>query len=115
MSCELTYTSQYLIVNWKQNSTLAHYTQYKPSELSDCVKALHRLCSVGSGTNLPAIREKYSQHKVIGPGPKFLQLTALLIVLMGSSPFPSSVQICCKEAVSTTNPYWILSGCDMLD
>ncbi|CAD6238870.1 unnamed protein product [Miscanthus lutarioriparius] len=45
------------------NSTLAHYTQYKPSELSDCVKVLHRLCSVGSGSNLPAIREKYSQHK----------------------------------------------------
>ncbi|KAF7035992.1 hypothetical protein CFC21_046757 [Triticum aestivum] len=45
------------------NSTLAHYTQYKPSELCDCVKALHRLFSVGPGSNLPAIREKYSQHK----------------------------------------------------
>nr|AAC50013.1 type A-like cyclin [Zea mays] len=45
------------------NSTLAHYTQYKPSELSECVKALHRLSSVGPGSNLPAIREKYSQHK----------------------------------------------------
>ncbi|KAL5222759.1 hypothetical protein ABZP36_027472 [Zizania latifolia] len=45
------------------NSTLAHYTQYKTSELSDCVKALHRLFSVGPGSNLPAIREKYSQHK----------------------------------------------------
>ncbi|KAF8643709.1 hypothetical protein HU200_009046 [Digitaria exilis] len=45
------------------NSTLAHYTQYKPSELSNCVKALHRLFSVGPGSNLPAIREKYSQHK----------------------------------------------------
>ncbi|XP_051223945.1 cyclin-A1-2 [Lolium perenne] len=45
------------------NSTLAHYTQYKPSELCDCVKALHRLYSVGPGSNLPAIREKYSQHK----------------------------------------------------
>ncbi|XP_002454880.1 cyclin-A1-3 [Sorghum bicolor] len=45
------------------NSTLSHYTQYKPSELSDCVKALHRLFSVGPGSNLPAIREKYSQHK----------------------------------------------------
>ncbi|GJN38230.1 hypothetical protein PR202_gb27253 [Eleusine coracana subsp. coracana] len=46
-----------------ENSTLAHYTQYKPSELCDCVKALHRLFSVGPGSNLPAIREKYSQHK----------------------------------------------------
>jgi len=45
------------------NSTLAHCTQYKPSELCDCVKALHRLFSVGPGSNLPAIREKYSQHK----------------------------------------------------
>lgn len=45
------------------NSTLAHYTQYKASELCDCVKALHRLFSVGPGSNLPAIREKYSQHK----------------------------------------------------
>ncbi|TVU23029.1 hypothetical protein EJB05_32758 [Eragrostis curvula] len=45
------------------NSTLAHYTQYKPSELCDCVKALHRLFSVGPGSNLPSIREKYSQHK----------------------------------------------------
>ncbi|KAL6850178.1 hypothetical protein ACP4OV_020805 [Aristida adscensionis] len=45
------------------NSTLAHYTQYKPSQLIDCVKALHRLFSVGTGSNLPAIREKYSQHK----------------------------------------------------
>ncbi|KAF0917538.1 hypothetical protein E2562_020915 [Oryza meyeriana var. granulata] len=45
------------------NFTLAHYTQYKSSELSDCVKALHRLFSVGPGSNLPAIREKYSQHK----------------------------------------------------
>lgn len=66
MNClhELTYTSHY---RWKQNSTLAHYTQYKPSELSNCVKALHRLFSVGPGSNLPAIREKYSQHKVIEP------------------------------------------------
>uniref|UniRef100_A0A0D9UYN5 Uncharacterized protein n=1 Tax=Leersia perrieri TaxID=77586 RepID=A0A0D9UYN5_9ORYZ len=45
------------------SSTLVHYTQYKSSELSDCVKALHRLYSVGPGSNLPAIREKYSQHK----------------------------------------------------
>uniref|UniRef100_A0A0D9Y5P6 Uncharacterized protein n=1 Tax=Oryza glumipatula TaxID=40148 RepID=A0A0D9Y5P6_9ORYZ len=47
------------------NSTLAHYTQYKSSELSDCVKALHRLFSVGPGSNLPAIREKYTQHKIL--------------------------------------------------
>ncbi|CAL9767641.1 unnamed protein product [Musa acuminata subsp. burmannicoides] len=45
------------------NATLDHYTLYKPSDLSDCVKALHRLFCTSSGNNLPAIREKYSQHK----------------------------------------------------
>ena len=66
MTClhELTCTTH---CHWKQNSTLACYTQYKPSELCDCVKALHRLFSVGPGSNLPAIREKYSQHKVTEP------------------------------------------------
>ncbi|XP_062204240.1 cyclin-A1-1-like [Phragmites australis] len=44
------------------NSTLAQFTQYKPSELCDCVKTLHRLFSVGPGGNLTAIRGKYSQH-----------------------------------------------------
>ncbi|XP_020589936.1 cyclin-A1-4 [Phalaenopsis equestris] len=45
------------------NATLTHYTQYKPSQLCDCVKSLHRLCCSSSNSNLPAIREKYSQHK----------------------------------------------------
>ncbi|XP_003566081.1 cyclin-A1-1-like [Brachypodium distachyon] len=45
------------------NSTLAHYTQYKASELCDCVKELQRLFCVAPGSKLPAIREKYSQHK----------------------------------------------------
>ncbi|URD89320.1 Cyclin, N-terminal domain [Musa troglodytarum] len=45
------------------NATLDHYTLYKPSDISDCVKALHRLFCTSSGNNLPAIREKYSQHK----------------------------------------------------
>ncbi|XP_072998464.1 cyclin-A1-4-like isoform X3 [Typha latifolia] len=45
------------------NATLGHYTLYKPSELCDCVKALHRLFCSGPGSNLPSIREKYSQHK----------------------------------------------------
>ncbi|GMP46841.1 hypothetical protein CsSME_00014845 [Camellia sinensis var. sinensis] len=43
--------------------TLRHYTLYKPSDLRDCVKAIHRLvCNIHS-SSLPAIREKYSQHK----------------------------------------------------
>ncbi|KAM1224984.1 hypothetical protein ACFX2G_044758 [Malus domestica] len=45
------------------NSTLRHYTLYQASDLSDCVKALHHLCCNGCGSNLPAVREKYSQHK----------------------------------------------------
>ncbi|KAJ8450309.1 hypothetical protein Cgig2_004766 [Carnegiea gigantea] len=45
------------------NSTLRHYTLYEPSDLHDCVKALHDLCLNSQGSSLPAIREKYSQHK----------------------------------------------------
>ncbi|XP_022772336.1 cyclin-A1-4-like isoform X2 [Durio zibethinus] len=45
------------------DSILGHYTLYRPSDLGDCVKALHHLCRNGGCANLPAIREKYSQHK----------------------------------------------------
>ncbi|CAI0395693.1 unnamed protein product [Linum tenue] len=45
------------------NSTLQHYTLYQPSDLQDCVKDLHRLCTSTYDSTLPAIREKYSQHK----------------------------------------------------
>ncbi|KAK7385150.1 hypothetical protein VNO78_30862 [Psophocarpus tetragonolobus] len=45
------------------NSTLQHYTLYQPSDLCACVKDLHRLCCSSHDSNLPAIREKYSQHK----------------------------------------------------
>ncbi|XP_052736289.1 cyclin-A1-1 isoform X3 [Vigna angularis] len=45
------------------NSILQHYTQYWPSDLCACVKDLHRLCCSSVTSNLPAIREKYSQHK----------------------------------------------------
>ncbi|KAL3014515.1 hypothetical protein AAZX31_06G111100 [Glycine max] len=44
-------------------STLQHYTLYKPSDLCVCVRDLHRLCCNSPNSNLPAIREKYSQHK----------------------------------------------------
>lgn len=47
-----------------QNSTLQHYTLYKPSNLFECVKDLHKLCCNNNNSTLPAIREKYSQHKV---------------------------------------------------
>ncbi|KAI4337848.1 hypothetical protein L6164_016217 [Bauhinia variegata] len=45
------------------DSTLKHYTHYQPSDLYSCVKDLHRLCCNSHSSNLPAIREKYSQHK----------------------------------------------------
>lgn len=45
------------------NSTLKHYTLYEPSDLHDCVKALHQLCLSSHSSGLPAIKEKYSQHK----------------------------------------------------
>ncbi|GKU98476.1 hypothetical protein SLEP1_g11480 [Rubroshorea leprosula] len=45
------------------NSTLLHYTLYTPSDLIDCVKDLHGLCCNSLNSTLPAIREKYSQHK----------------------------------------------------
>ncbi|XP_010500134.1 PREDICTED: cyclin-A1-1-like [Camelina sativa] len=45
------------------NPTLQHYTQYKALELRGCVKDLQRLCITAHGSTLPAVREKYSQHK----------------------------------------------------
>ncbi|KAB1221017.1 Cyclin-A1-1 [Morella rubra] len=45
------------------NSTLQHYTLYQPSDLCNCVEDLHRLCFDSISSSLPAIREKYSQHK----------------------------------------------------
>ncbi|XP_020273009.1 cyclin-A1-3-like isoform X1 [Asparagus officinalis] len=44
------------------NATLHHYTLYQPSELCECVKALHNLYCYSPGNNLSSIREKYSQH-----------------------------------------------------
>ncbi|XP_057446774.1 cyclin-A1-4-like [Lotus japonicus] len=45
------------------SSTLQHYTLYQPSDLCVCVKELHRLFCNSPNSNLPAIKEKYSQHK----------------------------------------------------
>ncbi|GKA09221.1 cyclin-A1-4 isoform X2 [Tanacetum coccineum] len=47
---------------------LARYVQSPsqkpwPSDLSECVKALHALVCECPNSSLPAIREKYSQHK----------------------------------------------------
>lgn len=45
------------------NSTLQHYSGYKASELKECVKAVHELQCNMKNCTLPAIREKYRQHK----------------------------------------------------
>jgi cyclin A len=45
------------------DSTLQHYTGYKASELKECVMALHELQCNTKKCTLPAIREKYCQHK----------------------------------------------------
>ncbi|KAL6511998.1 Cyclin-A1-1 [Orobanche gracilis] len=45
------------------NSTLHHYTLYQPYDLRNCVLALHGLCCNNNNSTLPAVREKYSQHK----------------------------------------------------
>ncbi|XP_019416267.1 PREDICTED: cyclin-A1-4-like isoform X3 [Lupinus angustifolius] len=44
------------------NSTLRYYTGYQAPELQECVMVLHWVCCNGYHA-LPAIREKYSQHK----------------------------------------------------
>ncbi|CAG7875806.1 unnamed protein product [Brassica rapa] len=45
------------------NSTLQLYTQYGAMELRGCVKDLQRFCSNAHVSTLPAVRDKYSQHK----------------------------------------------------
>ncbi|XP_052116370.1 cyclin-A1-4 isoform X2 [Arachis duranensis] len=45
------------------NATLKHYTQYQPSNLCSCVRDLRLFCCNNPNSNLPAITEKYSQHK----------------------------------------------------
>ncbi|RLM99740.1 cyclin-A1-3-like [Panicum miliaceum] len=45
------------------NRALALYARYKPSELCESVKALCHLFSTAPLNNLPAVREKYGQHK----------------------------------------------------
>ncbi|KAH9691300.1 Cyclin-A1-1 [Citrus sinensis] len=67
IAASATFLANFILYPLKKpwNSTLGHYTFYQPSDLCDCVKALHRLFCDGGLSNLSAIREKYSQHKVI--------------------------------------------------
>lgn len=46
------------------DATLQHYTGYKASDLEQCVKVIHDLQKNTKNCALPAIREKYRQHKV---------------------------------------------------
>eukprot|EP00897_Mesotaenium_endlicherianum_P010121 jgi/Mesen1/9137/ME000058S08628 len=46
--------------------TLQHYTGYKPTDLQECVLALHALQLNAKGCTLPATREKYRQPKFKG-------------------------------------------------
>ncbi|KAF2291359.1 hypothetical protein GH714_023207 [Hevea brasiliensis] len=77
------------------NSTLQHYTLYKPSDLCDCVKDLLRLCCNSNNSTLPAIREKYSQHKyvssfsLIGLGSVESTLSAKILILIFLYDIPS--------------------------
>eukprot|EP00249_Psilotum_nudum_P011730 c23349_g1_i2 orf=384-1925(+) len=45
------------------DATIQHYTGYRPSELKECVQAIHDLQCNTKHCTLPAIREKYRQHK----------------------------------------------------
>uniref|UniRef100_A0A5B7AJ50 Putative cyclin-A1-1-like n=1 Tax=Davidia involucrata TaxID=16924 RepID=A0A5B7AJ50_DAVIN len=65
IAASATFLAKFILVPSERpwTSTLRHYTLYKSSDLCDCVKALHRLCCNSHNSNLPAIREKYSQHK----------------------------------------------------
>lgn len=47
------------------DATLVHYTGYRVSELEKCVRAIHELQVNTKNCTLPAIRDKYRQHKVL--------------------------------------------------
>lgn len=88
---------------WKQNATLQHYTLYQPSDLGECVKDLHRLCCDNQNSSLPAIREKYSQHKVnkdlslILHNPYLIMPNWHFLLLI-------SVQVCSQDVLPINNP-----------
>ncbi|XP_057973703.1 cyclin-A1-4-like isoform X2 [Malania oleifera] len=65
IAASATFLAKFILLPSKKpwNSSLVHYTLYQPSDLCDCVNALHRLYCNNHGSSLPAIREKYSQHK----------------------------------------------------
>ncbi|THG19816.1 hypothetical protein TEA_018570 [Camellia sinensis var. sinensis] len=46
------------------NLALENYSGYRPSELQECVLAIHDLQLSGRGISFEAVRDKYMQHKV---------------------------------------------------
>ncbi|KAL9331055.1 hypothetical protein ACSQ67_000665 [Phaseolus vulgaris] len=78
IAASATFLARFILFPSKKpwNSILQHYAQYRPSDLCACVKDLHRLCCSSSDTsNLPAIREKYSQHKYKCVAKKYIPLS----------------------------------------
>lgn len=105
---------------WLQNSTLQHYTLYQPSDLIECVKDLHRLCCNSQSSSLPAIREKYSLHKVIyntefhGICVKFC-LILWFKVLMFDCLHLTLVQMCCQEVLPSIDTSRLLPQPRLID
>lgn len=60
-SCVL--VSQWTLRRTPWGPTLAHYAGYQAPELRDCCTALVELFAGAKRATLPAVREKYSQHK----------------------------------------------------
>ncbi|KAG6588699.1 Cyclin-A3-1, partial [Cucurbita argyrosperma subsp. sororia] len=65
LSCYLAELSLFTIQPDKHPWCLAlqHYSGYRPSELKECILAIHRLQLNRKGSSLQAIRTKYKQHK----------------------------------------------------
>ena len=57
--CSYTFPSSAL-----QNRKLEQWTEYKASDLKDCVRAIHDLQSQRRAASLVAVSEKYKQNKV---------------------------------------------------
>ncbi|XP_051124218.1 putative cyclin-A3-1 [Andrographis paniculata] len=55
------FTLQPMLHPW--NAALQKHSEYKPSDLKECVGILHDLQLSRQGHNLVAVREKYKQHK----------------------------------------------------
>ncbi|KAK4482333.1 hypothetical protein RD792_009486 [Penstemon davidsonii] len=57
------FLARYILVPTKTpwNGTLAHYTEYQPSDLRECVFDLYELCLMCRNSSLPSIKTKYNR------------------------------------------------------